>query len=365
MNASPEQRDKILRDVIAHARASAGLAGVAVAVAVGNAPVTTIVSGTDEQGNPLTPDSLLPLASVTKLAVALAILRLAEQESLSVDDPLALSVPDAVAAQAGVTLRQLLTHTAGLPGFSADAWVYDAQLSWPRLAQACLQVAPTIPPGTRVIYRDIHYGLLGLAIERVTNRRLPDAINDLVVQPLEIEAYLGTEPPRPPATIVDPADEHAGTTLETWNTPFWRSLGAPWDGMVATPAATLGLLRAYLGVPARFLQPATRSRATSDQTGGVGGGFAWQEWDHCPWGLGPMIIAGQMQHWLLPAAPAGTLCHGGYSGCAVFMVPAHGVTWSIHRTQSAATGWFSMALPPISDAVLAVVEGLKRSAFDQ
>jgi CubicO group peptidase (beta-lactamase class C family) len=359
MNASLEQWDETLRDVIVRAKASAGLSGVAVAVAVGNAPVTTIVSGTDEQGNPLVPDSLFPLASVTKLAVALAILCLAEQQLLSVDDPLASSVPDAVAAQAGVTLKQLLTHTAGLPSLSADAWVYDAQLTWQRQAQACLQVAPTLPPGTRVAYRDVHYGLLGIAIERVTNKRLPDAINELVVQPLAIEAYLGTEPPRLPAAIVDPADEYTGTLLESWNTSFWRSLGTPWDGMVATPAASLGLLRAYVGMPTRFLHPATRDRATSDQTGGLGGGFAWQEWEHCPWGLGPMIIADQMQHWLLPTAPAGTLCHGGYSGCAVFTVPHADVTWSIHGTQSAAADWFSTVLPPISEAVLDAVEGLK------
>jgi CubicO group peptidase (beta-lactamase class C family) len=210
-----------------------------------------------------------------------------------------------------------------------------------------------------VAYRDLHYGLLGLAVERVTDRRLSDAINELVVQPLEIDAYFGTEPPRPPTSIVDPGDAHAGTPLETWNTPFWRALGAPWDGMVASPAATLGLLRAYVGVPAGFLQPATRKRAASDQAGGVGGGFAWQEWEHCPWGLGPMIIADQMQHWLLPAAPAGTLCHGGYSGCAVFTLPSADITWSIHGTQSAAADWFSTVLPPISEAVLAAVEGLK------
>lgn len=359
MNVSPVQWDKTLRDVIARARASASLSGVAVAVAAGNAPVTTIVSGTDAQGNPLAPDSLFPLASVTKLAVALAILRLAEQGRLSIDDPLASSVPDAVAAQAGVTLKQLLTHTAGLPRLAADAWVYDAKLSWRGQAQACLQVAPTLAPGTRVVYRDVHYGLLGLVIERVTERRLSDAINDLVVQPLAIEAYLGTEPPRPPAAIVDSTDAYAGTPLETWNTPFWRSLGAPWEGMVATPAATLGLLRAYIGVPAHFLQPATRGRATSDQTGGVGGGFAWQEWEHCPWGLGPMLIAEQMQHWLLPTAPAGTLCHSGYSGCAVFTLPSADVTWSIHGTKSAAGDWLSTVLPPISDAVLYTVEDLK------
>jgi CubicO group peptidase (beta-lactamase class C family) len=356
MHMPPAITDGALRDVIAQAATAAGLPGLVVAVALGDAPVTTTVHGTDEQGTPLTPDSLFPIASVTKLAVALAVLRLVDQGRLGIDDPLAQFVPDAAAAQHGVSLRQLLTHSSGLPALSDAAWIYDAQLTWRQQSAACLQIAPTVPPGTRVVYRDVNYGLLGITIERVTGQDLPQALNELVVRLLGIEAYLGTEPPRPTVVIVDPEDTHAASPLERWNTPFWRSLGAPWDGMVATPAATLALLRAYVGVPAPFLHEATRDRATTDQTGGVGGGFAWQEWKHCPWGLGPMIIAEQMHHWLLPTAPTGTLCHGGYSGCGVFTVPSLNVTWSIHGTRSAAVDWFSMVFPRISEAVLAIVQ---------
>jgi hypothetical protein len=65
-----------------------------------------------------------------------------------------------------------------------------------------------------------------------------------------------------------------------------------------------------------------------------------------------MIIEEQMNHWLLPAANPGTLCHGGYSGCGVFADPTADVVWSIHGTRTAADDWFSTAIPMISAAVL-------------
>jgi CubicO group peptidase (beta-lactamase class C family) len=192
-----------------------------------------------------------------------------------------------------------------------------------------------------------------MVVEQLTGQSVQDALTKLVIQPLGIEAYLGAEPPRVPAIITDPPDQHVGTSLELWNTPFWRSLGEPDSGMVTTPTGTVGLLRAYLGVPRDFLRLETRVAATHDQTGGLGGGFPWQEWAHCPMGLGPFIIAEQMNHFLLPTAAAGTLCLGGYSGCGVFADPAANVIWSIHGTRTGSDGWTSQAFPLISAAVLA------------
>jgi CubicO group peptidase (beta-lactamase class C family) len=352
MNGAADTRKSIIRDAIEHAQRDTHLAGLAVAVAYGNGSVETIAIGTDEKGNLLTSDSLFPIASITKLAVALAILRLSDQDLLSVNDPLARFVPNAAAAHYGITLQQLMTHTAGLSDAPEDPWTYDEKLNWRILAEACMQITPTTSPGTRVAYSNMHYGLLAIVIEQLTGQEFPDALEQLVIRPLAIEAYLGIEPPRTPAIVIDTADPHAGTTLEAWNTPFWRSLGQPWSGMVTTPVGALGLLRAYFGVPETFLRPETRAAATHDQTGGLGGGFPWQEWDRCPWGLGPMIIAQQMNHWLLPTANPGTLCHGGYSGCAVFTDPTASVAWSIHGTRTAADDWFPSAFPLISAAVL-------------
>src|SRR3982751_3332571 len=89
--------------------------GIVVAVAPGDRPVQRLVVGTDAAGRPLAEDSLFPVASITKLAVALAVLRLADTGALNWEDPLARYLPDAEAAQPGVTVRALMTHTSGLP----------------------------------------------------------------------------------------------------------------------------------------------------------------------------------------------------------------------------------------------------------
>src|ERR671937_2235049 len=69
--------------------------------------------GVDAAGQPLG-GSLFPVASLTKLATALSVLRLVDVGGLGLADPLSRHLPEAGAAQPGVTLRRLLAHTAGL-----------------------------------------------------------------------------------------------------------------------------------------------------------------------------------------------------------------------------------------------------------
>src|SRR5215471_15890822 len=91
-----------------------GLAtGFAVAVSRRGKPAEHVVAGMDGAGRPLTADSLFPVASITKLALALAVLRLSDARRLAAGDDLVKHLPDAAAALPGVTLRSLLTHTAG------------------------------------------------------------------------------------------------------------------------------------------------------------------------------------------------------------------------------------------------------------
>jgi len=69
--------------------------------------------------------------------------------------------------------------------------------------------------------------LLAIAVERVTGHPFARAIDELVLQPLGVEGYLGAEPPRPPARIGGDLGEHIGTDLEPFNSAFWRSLAFP------------------------------------------------------------------------------------------------------------------------------------------
>ena len=230
--------------------------GAVIAVAPGDQPPDVLAIGADAAGRPLAADSLFPLASVTKLAAALVILRLVDAERLAVDADLARYVPEAAAARPGVTLRHLLAHTAGLPyDLPPGAVPYGPGVGWPQLAEAALRTPLDAAPGERVVYSNIGYSLLALVIERVTGQTWPAALTALVLEPLGIEAYLGVEPPRPPARLSDIRDATAGTPLETMNSPYWRSRGLPSSGLVATAAGALALVRAFRGQPADFLRP--------------------------------------------------------------------------------------------------------------
>jgi CubicO group peptidase (beta-lactamase class C family) len=344
-----------LRATLEATAAAYRLPGMVLAVARGEGPIESIAVGRDARGRPLAADSLVPIASITKLATALAVLRLADAGLLSVDDALSAYLPEAAAARPGVTLRRLLSHTAGLPAdFAPGALAYDRSLSWPKLAAACLHLEPIAGPGVRVGYSNIGYALAASVVERVTDRPFPAALAELVLEPLGIEGYLGSEPPREVCAIGGQQSEHVGTDLEPYNSAFWRSLALPYGQMVATMDAALALVRAFAGLPDGFLRAQTRAEATRDQVGEVGGGF-WPPliWPRCPWGLGVELRGDKRPHWTPTTQSAGSFGHAGASGCVAWVDKAAGVSWAVHGLCSIETGWALDGLPRVGEAVLA------------
>lgn len=117
---------------------------------------------------PLDEATVFDAASLTKPVVTATLVQLLrEQGRLDLDAPLQHYLPDCGGPdKAGITLRQLLTHSsglpAGLPRNGAGDW------AGPQAAQrmACA-LAPLAPPGTEFRYSDINFILLGRIVERV------------------------------------------------------------------------------------------------------------------------------------------------------------------------------------------------------
>jgi CubicO group peptidase (beta-lactamase class C family) len=316
------------------------------------APVYLVV-GTDAVGFPLSEDTLFPVASITKLAVALAILRLTDGGALDWRDPLACYLPDAASAQPGVTLRSLLSHASGLPNsYPEEPAMYKLGLTWPAIAKACLRTALVQSPDTSVLYSGVGYSLLVVVVERITGQPFAAALTDLVFAPLDIEAYLGVEPPRTPAVIDVEDSSFTGTPLEFYNSAFFRTLGEPAGGLLTTPAGVLGLVSAYQSIPSVFLQPDTAVAATRNQVGSLGGGVpGWFTRPHCPWGLGPALYP------TIPGVPVevspGSFGHTGSTGCLVWCDPAADITWALLGTKIPDNGWCDTAFPQLGAAILA------------
>ena len=320
------------------------LPGLLLAVVRGGDEPLLAVLGSDPVSQPAV-DTLFPVASVTKLATALAVLRLCAAGQLALDDALSAHLPQAAAAVGGVTLRTLLCHTSGLPDDLAPHLApYEYGLGWQQLGQACLATALVRSPRSRVTYSNVGFGLLALVVERRTQLPFATALSSLVLDPLGIEGYLGVEPPREPGRVAGKLGEHGGTDREPFNSPFWRSLALPWAGLVTTAGGALALVRAFMGRPTAFLPPELHMAAISDQTGGLAGGFTgYMEWQPCPWGLGPELLGTKSPHMAPAGASPASFGHSGYSGCLAWADPSaadgEGVAWAILGGTRHARGW--------------------------
>lgn len=139
---------------------------------------------------PMTKDMYTRIGSVTKPFAVTAILRLAEQGKLSLDDPIATFV-DGVPNGDRVTLRILANMTSGVASYSQnEEWVTqltsDPSQVWTpdELIAIGLKMSPIFDPGEKFDYSNTNTLLLGQVIEKVTGEKAGRAITDLALKPL-------------------------------------------------------------------------------------------------------------------------------------------------------------------------------------
>lgn len=171
-----------LRGLIEREIARPEVPGLAVAVARHGEPLLREGGGMADVENEvlMTADSVVRIGSLTKQFTAVAVLRLAEQGTLAVDDPLArwLEARPSEAVE-GVTLRHLLNHTSGLPQDPVEGgdWIADS-LAAPRVGA----------PGERYAYSNLGYALLGRVLEAASGERFDRLLEDEVLSPAGLEA---------------------------------------------------------------------------------------------------------------------------------------------------------------------------------
>jgi len=147
-----------------------------------------------QSGSELKPNQLFRIASVTKIFVACTILRLYEEGSLSLNDPITKHIShkhDSILKVGGyesdqITIRHLLTHSSGLFDHT-NADIYLSSIlenpthEWTRTEQLLIAIKygkPVCAIGEKFSYSDTGYILLGKIIERVTHKSLNDAIQE-------------------------------------------------------------------------------------------------------------------------------------------------------------------------------------------
>lgn len=138
-------------------------------------------------------DSYNRVASVTKSFVGTVILQLAEEGSLSLDDPIDDYVTD-VPNGTRITLRQLITMTSGLGNYSNDeAWgleilgAPEAEWTPQELLDYTYSMPTSFAPGSSMEYSNANFILLGLVAEQVTGRQIGDLIDERILSPLGLD----------------------------------------------------------------------------------------------------------------------------------------------------------------------------------
>lgn len=165
----------------------------------------------------LATDDPLVIGSVTKTFVAAAILQLAEEGSLELDDALRDHLPDMTSISRKITIRQLLDHTSGLADVFNDTTRKGLE-DHPEHAWTAAEVfktlhAPWYPPGEGWAYANTNYFLLGLVIEHITGSSLADELQSRFLGPLGLSQ----------TRVLTAAADDGGPLAPAWATIFWAS----------------------------------------------------------------------------------------------------------------------------------------------
>jgi len=191
-------------------------------------------------------DTLVDVFSVGKALLATAAARLVGQGALDLDAPVCAVWPEFAAnGKAGVTLRQLLSHTAGLPAVRRRL-PRGAMLSPRSMREALATETPWWAPGDALGYHVNTYGfLVGAVIERVTGRSVGTYLREEVCGPIGADVHVGlsardlgrvAEFRWPQAAPPEAAPEGLeGLALMRYNT-YWNPSGLSGAGVVNTEA---------------------------------------------------------------------------------------------------------------------------------
>ena len=280
----------------------------------------------------MTLDTIFDLASLTKVvATTTGMAMLIEQGKVRLNDRVSTFVPGFERyGKADITIRHLLTHMSGLrPDVDlADAWKgYDTAIS------LAIEEVPTSPPGTRFVYSDINFFLLGDIISRVSKQPLEAFARDHIFKPLGMKDTMFV----PPASLVpriaptercgelgpcDSAADGSKTVLRgVVHDPTARRMGgvAGHAGLFSTAADLAVFCRMLLGGGAyrgtRLLSPLAVTKMTTPATPGEERNVRTLGWD-----FDSSFSANRGE-----LLPIGSFGHTGFTGTSLWIDPATGM----------------------------------------
>ncbi len=339
--------------------------------------VITRHAGEAQPGVPVDSSTLFGLASLSKPIATAAIMSVVDEGLLDLDD----SVTDVLhdfgaeidiltanamleAQRDNITLRHLLSHMSGLPEtFPSDLFDTNPLPSRDEQVDAMLQTPLASAPGERLRYSNVGIGIAARVAEAVTGKDILTLTSERVLQPMGLANIVlapGIAYDDRIATLQDPGSK--GTERESYNSPWWRSLGLPWGGFYSTSDDMVRFAASFLrGQPSPLSETSKREMVT-DQVNGAEGGVEsmYTIWDPGFWGLGWEVKGSKPRHWSGTKTSPDTWVHWGFAGTLCWFDPQRELGVAVFANRSVTSGW--MFRPArwvtLSDALCDVADSL-------
>jgi CubicO group peptidase (beta-lactamase class C family) len=277
------------------------------------------------KADPVQPDSVFLLASITKPVTACALMLLVERGEVSLSDPVARYLPAFTGAERNkVMVRDLLTHTSGLPDMlpeNTELRRVHAPLS--EFVERTYKTPLLYSPGSSFRYQSMGVLLAGAIVEKISGMRLRDFLKQQIFDPLDMQkSALGLGGMRIEQTVhawTSPDANAQDTERFGPNSAYWRDMGHPWGGMHSRTRDLAHLLMTFLSGGSygskRIFSPATVRAMISDQNQQL----------HAPWGLGWALGRSPVWNFFGDLVSPETFGHAGATGTVAWADPKSGV----------------------------------------
>jgi len=134
---------------------------------------------------PVKPETVFQSGSVGKQFTATAVMMLVEESKIGLEDPLTKFFADAPAAWKQVTVRELLSHTAGFTDYPKD-FNFRKDYTEDEVLKIVEGIPLAYPAGTKWSYSNLGYATLGILIHKVTGKFYGDFLQERIFKPLDM-----------------------------------------------------------------------------------------------------------------------------------------------------------------------------------
>ena len=315
-------------EVVERAIAAGEYAGAAVGVAIDGRIVVEHYAGEARPGTPSSPESIWPLASISKCFTAAMVMSLVERGDLSLET----RVHDLLPRFRGdgreeIRVRHLLGHTSGLRYESPRLEeLLLARSPIAAIIEEAITAPPLFPAGVRFHYSDDAYLLAGHLAEIVTGERYADLVQSLVVDGMNLGATWVVPPLAAHNRIARVRGVLAeGTDGAMYNSAYGLALAHPAFGVVSSLRDMLRFAAHFAPGGPRIHRVATVSLLTTPQPDLRGHHPLWPELGddvEIGWGLNFEVQTGTSPATLSSLVAPGAFGHPGASGCRLVVDPA-------------------------------------------